>query len=135
MTENARPASPAPPPLRAPTRAPVVSSEEMSLGMLCHLLGIFTGFLGPLILWLIKKDQSVFIAHHGRESLNFQLTLLLVMFALGSATFMLMFVLVGIALVPLFFIVPILALVLEIIAAVAAQNGEWHRYPLCLRMV
>lgn len=103
--------------------------------MLCHLLGIFTGFLGPLILWLVKKDQSAFIAHHGRESLNFQLTLLLTMFALGSATFMLMFVLVGIALVPLFFIVPILAMVLEIIAAVAAQKGEWHRYPLCIRMV
>lgn len=112
-----------------------LTEEERTLGMLCHLLGILTGFLGPLILWLVKRDHSPFIAHHGREALNFQLTLLLAMLCLGSATFVLMFVLVGILLVPLLLVVPVLALIAEILAAVAAQKGEWHRYPCCIRFV
>lgn len=135
MQETNPPHSPTPPPISGLTGRPEVSPEEKSLGMLCHLLGILTGFLGPLIVWLVKKDSSAFVDHHGREALNFQLTLLLAMVCLGSATFVLMFVVVGIVLVPLLFIVPILALVLEIIAAVAAQNGGWYRYPLCIRMV
>ena len=113
----------------------VISEEDKSLAMLCHLLGIFTGFIGPLILWLVKKDSSAFVGHHGREALNFQITLMLVMLGLGSVTVVLMFVVVGILLVPVLFIVPILALVAEIIAAVAAQKGEWHRYPCCIRLI
>ena len=130
MQETHPPYSPTPPPVPDLTSSP----EERSLGMLCHLLGIFTGFVGPLIMWLVKKDQSAFVCHHARESLNFQITLLLVMLCLGSITFVLMFVVIGIVLVPVLFIVPILALVVEIIAAVAAQNGEWYRYPCCIRM-
>ncbi len=103
------------------------------LGMLCHLLGLFTGFLGPLILWIIKKDTSPFVDHHGRESLNFQLTLLLVMICLVSAMAVLMLILVGILLFPVIMVVAVLALVAEILAAVAANNGDWHRYPFCIR--
>lgn len=135
MSETSRPYSPAPPPIPDLTNRPEVSPEDRSLGMLCHLLAIFTGFLGPLIVWLVKKDGSAFVGHHGREALNFQLTLMLVMVCLGSAAFILMFVLVGFVLLPVLFIVPILALVVEIIAAVAAQNGEWYRYPCCIRFV
>ena len=124
--------SPAPPPIPA---YQVISEEDKSLAMLCHLLGIFTGFIGPLILWLVKKDSSAFVGHHGREALNFQITLMLVMLGLGSVTVVLMFVVVGILLVPVLFIVPILALVAEIISAVAAQKGEWHRYPCCIRLI
>jgi len=112
-----------------------IAGEERTLGMLCHLLGIFTGFLGPLILWLVKKDDSAFVAHHGREALNFQITLLLAMVCLGSMTFVLIFFVIGIVFVPLLFIVPMLALIAEIMAAIAAQNGEWFRYPCCLRLV
>jgi len=113
----------------------IVTEEDKTMAMLCHLLAIFTGFLGPLVLWLVKKDQSAYIDHHGRESLNFQITLFIVMFALGSATFILMFVFIGILLIPVLMAVGILALVAEIIAAIAAQNGQWHRYPCCLRLV
>lgn len=113
----------------------MISAEDKTLAMLCHLLAIFTGFLGPLVLWLVKKDQSPFIDHHGREALNFQITLLFVMIALGSVTFILMFIFVGILLIPVIMIVGILALVAEIMAAIAAQNGEWHRYPFNLRLV
>ena len=122
------------PPAQPPGVPPVViSDDDRMLAMLCHLLAIFTGFVGPLILWIVKKDSSPFVAHHGRESLNFQITLLLVMTCLGAATFILMFVLIGIVLVPVLIVVPILALVAEIIAAVAAQKGEWFRYPCCIR--
>jgi uncharacterized Tic20 family protein len=124
--------SPAPPPI--PDHL-FISEEDKSLAMLCHLLGIFTGFIGPLILWLVKKDSSMFVGHHGREAFNFQITLMLVMLGLGSVTIVLMFVIVGILLVPVMFIIPILALVAEIIAAVAAQKGDWHRYPCCIRLV
>jgi uncharacterized Tic20 family protein len=103
--------------------------------MLCHLLGIFTGFLGPLVIWLVQKDRCTFLDHHGREALNFQLTILLVMMCLGSATFVLMFVFVGVLLIPVLIAVPVLAIVAEILAALAAQKGEWHRYPFCIRLV
>lgn len=114
---------------------PMVTAEERSLAMLCHLLGIFTGFVGPLILWLVKKDSSTFVGHHGREALNFQLTLMIVFVALGSVTFVLMFVLIGLALIPVLIVLQVLAVVAEILAAVAAQNGQWHRYPFNIRMV
>ena len=105
------------------------------MAMLCHLLAIFTGFIAPLVIWLVKKDQSPFIDHHGRESLNFQITLLLVMLALGGLTMVLMFVLIGFLLIPVLVVVPIIALVFEILAAVAAQRGDWHRYPFNIRLV
>lgn len=102
--------------------------------MLCHLLSILTGFIGPLILWLVKKDQSPFINHHGREALNFQITVLLAYLVLFGLTFALMFIFVGVLLVPLLIVLPVLALVAEIIACMAANRGEWHRYPCCLRL-
>lgn len=102
--------------------------------MLCHLLSIFTGFLGPLILWLIKKDQSPFIDHHGREALNFQITVFLASIVLFGITFALIFIFIGFILLPLLVVLPVLALVAEIIACAAANRGEWYRYPCCLRL-
>lgn len=109
--------------------------DDRTLGMLCHLLAIFTGFWGPLILWLIKKDQSAFVDHHGREALNFQLTMFIASIVLGGAMFLLMFVFIGFLLFPVLIVIAILALVAEILAAVAAQRGDWHRYPCCFRFV
>ena len=148
MHEDFQSKSPTPPPM--PEASPYVpamvhpspqmassgvSEEDKSMAMLCHLLAIFTGFVGPLVIWLVKKDQSAFIAHHGREALNFQITMLLVMLCVGSVTMVLMLVLIGIFLVPVLFAIPIIGIVLEAIAAVSAQRGEWHRYPCCLRLV
>lgn len=149
VQDSAEGSSPAPPPLpyqpAVPPQAsfqmtpygsvPMVTEEDKTLGTLCHLLGIFTGFLGPLILWLVKKDSSPYIAHHGREALNFQLTLLLCFMGLGAVTVVLMFVFVGVLLIPVLIVLRVLALVAEIMAAVAAQKGEWHRYPFCFRLV
>lgn len=134
MQESFTQNSPAPPPLPYGGQL-LVSEDDRTLGMLCHLLGIFTGFLGPLVIWLIKKDSSAYLAHHGRESLNLQITLLLVLMALGATAFILMFVLVGFLLIPVIIVLQILAIVAQILAAVAAQKGEWHRYPFCMRLL
>lgn len=130
------------PPATLPPAVPsATSADERNLGMLCHLLGIIAsytiglGFVGPLILWLIKKDTSAFIDHHGKESLNFQLTVMLAVFCLGAAAFVLFFVGIGILLIPVIFIVCILALIAEIIACLAASRGEWHRYPCSIRFL
>lgn len=134
MTETYPPAPP-PLPLPAGTPPPLVTEEDRTLALLCHLLGIFTGFLGPLILWLVKKDSSAFLDHHGREALNFQITLLLAFMSLGAVTVVLMFIFVGVLLIPVIIALQVLAIIAEVLAAVAAQRGEWHRYPFCLRLV
>ena len=114
---------------------PAPTADERSMAMLCHLPPIVTGFLGPLVIWLVKKDQSPFVNHHGRESLNFQITLFLVLMVLAGLTLILMFILIGLLLLPVLILVPIAAIVLQILACVAADKGQWYRYPCCLRLV
>ena len=98
------------------------------MAMLCHLLAIFTGFLGPLIIWLIKKDESSFVDDHGKEALNFQITVLIAMIVSGLLTF----ICIGFVLM---LIVWIVDMIFCIIAAVKASHGEAYRYPLTLRFV
>ena len=125
---------PLPPPVYYRPMVMGVTEEDRSLAMLCHLLAIFTGFLGPLVLWLVKKDSSPYLDHHGREALNFQVTVFIVSLTLTAVTVVLMFLLVGILLLPFLFVLPVLVIIAEVMAAVAAQRGEWHRYPCCIRM-
>src|SRR4051794_33293223 len=60
-----------------PYNGPPPDKDSITMGMLCHLLGIFTSFLGPLIIWLMKKDQSPWVDDQGKESLNFQIVALI----------------------------------------------------------
>ena len=101
------------------------TADDRSMALLCHVLGIFTGFLGPLILWAGKKDQSRFVDHHGKQALNFQFSMLLY----WVVAFFSIFLLVGFFLVP---VLMVLGIVLPIIAAVAANKGEMYRYPLTI---
>ena len=102
--------------------------DERNIAMLAHLLGIFFWFLPPLIIWLLKKDESAFIGEQAKEALNFQITL-----AIGYAiSFVLVFILIGI---PMLWALWIANLVLCIIAAIAASKGESYRYPLTLRLI
>lgn len=105
-----------------------VSKDSMNMAMLAHLLAIFTGFLGPLIIWLIKKDDAPFVDRHGKEALNFQLTILIAMFISGILTF----ACIGFVLMPIVWVVD---LIFCIIAAIKASKGEEYRYPLTLRLV
>jgi len=108
--------------------------DENNLGMLCHLLAFsgfiipFGGFIGPLVLWLMKKDESAFVDHHGREALNFQITMAICLI-LSS---ILIFVFIGLLLVPIFLIINV---VFIIIASIAAQKGEQYTYPMTIRLI
>lgn len=100
------------------------------MALAAHLLGIFTWFIGPLIIWLVNKDDSskAFVNDQAKEALNFQITITIAMLI----CFVLMIVIIGGLLAPL---VGILNLVFCIIAAVKANNGEAYRYPFALRLV
>jgi uncharacterized Tic20 family protein len=109
--------------------------EVRKWAMLCHLsalvglLGNGIGFvLGPLVVWLIKKEDHPFIDQQGKEALNFQITMLLAAFV--SA--LLILVLIGIFLLVA---VGILMVVLPIVGAVKANDGEPYRYPLAIRFL
>lgn len=102
--------------------------DSRTMGMLCHLLAIFTGFIGPLIIWLVKKDTSPFVDDQGKESLNFQLTMLIAWVIAGVLS---CFV-IGIFMYPVIFV---LNLVLCIMATMAANSGKAYRYPFAIRII
>jgi uncharacterized Tic20 family protein len=122
------------PPVEPSPGFPDVPSEDKTMGMLCHLLA-FAGYvfpvgniIGPLIIWLIKKDQSPFVDDQGRESLNFQITVMIaVLICIPLA-----FVCVGI---PLLILIGIAEVILIIIASVNAASGTWYRYPMTIRFI
>ena len=126
--QNSQPAPPQETPSQPAPEAAAVSQDSKNMGMLCHLLGLLTCFLGPLILWLIKKDEDEFVDSQGKEALNFQIT---VMFAI-IASWILMPVLIGFF---LFFATIICDLVFCISASVAASKGKDYRYPVCIRLI
>ncbi|MBS4007182.1 MAG: DUF4870 domain-containing protein [Clostridium sp.] len=105
-----------------------LSQEEKILGILAHFLALFTSIFGPLIIWLIKKDQSEWIDKQAKESLNFQISMAIYQFVAG----ILMFILVGFVLSIALWI---FNLVFVVIATLKARNGENYRYPLCIRLV
>jgi len=95
------------------------------------LLSIFTGllgFLGPLIVYLIKKDEDPYLRAHAVEALNFQISIAIY----GLVSGVLVLVLVGILL-----IIGVIGIAIgfPIVAAVKASNGEVWRYPLTIRFV
>ncbi|PYZ93938.1 hypothetical protein CR194_09755 [Salipaludibacillus keqinensis] len=96
--------------------------------MLIYLISFFTAFLGPLIIWLMKKNDSTFIDHHGREYLNFFISYTVY----GIISAILIIVLVGIALAS---ILGIAAFVFTVIAAIKAFGGEYYRFPLIFRLL
>ncbi len=98
------------------------------MALLIHLLALVSGFIGPLIVWLVKRDESAFIDFHGKEALNFQIT----MFMAWIAAFFAAIVLIGFLVMP---ILIVLQVILPILAAVAANRGEYYRYPLTLRVI
>ncbi|MBN8801877.1 MAG: DUF4870 domain-containing protein [Stenotrophomonas acidaminiphila] len=84
--------------------------------------------LGPLIVWLVKKDTMPFVADQGKEALNFNITVFIAAFVSGILTL----VLIGFLLL---IVVGIAWLVLTILAALAANKGETYRYPFTLRLI
>ena len=104
------------------------NNDDRNLAMLAHLLGIVSSFVGALIIWLIKKDQSAFIDEQGKEALNFQITIVIGFVIAGVLTF----ILIGALLMPLLWIAN---LVFCILAAVATSRGEHYKYPFAIRLL
>jgi uncharacterized Tic20 family protein len=105
-----------------------ISSDDKNIVVLTHLGGILFSFLPGLIVWLLKKDDSPYIAENAREALNFQITVVIGYFI----CWILIILLIGVALLPLLWIANI---IFCIMAAVATSKGESYRYPLALRLI
>lgn len=108
--------------------------EEKNWAMFCHLAA-FAGFIlplgniiAPLALWLLKRRDSPYVDHHGREVLNFQITALIAL----VVCWLLALVLIGFVLMAL---LGALWLVLTLVGLIRASQGEYFRYPLSLRLV
>lgn len=108
---------------------PTASQDDKLLGIVMHALCL-VGFpiLGPLIIWLIKKNESAYLDQQGRELLNFQLTYLLYLFG----AFLLTFVFIGVILIP---VIAFATIILTIIGIVKASEGTIYRFPLTIRML
>ena len=107
--------------------APIDSTpDDRSMSMLCHIGGAF-GFIVPLIIWLIKKDQSRFVDDQGKEALNFHLTML-IGHVIGGFTMCFTFGIVNLA-------VMVVALVFSILGGLEANKGVRYRYPICIRFI
>lgn len=99
-------------------------SSDNVMAMLPHLLGIFTGFLGPLIFYFVNKDQGDKIAlENSKHALNFQLSLIIY----WVVTFVLMFILIGFVIAA---VLGIFSLIVMIIASIRSYEGEVYQYPL-----
>jgi uncharacterized Tic20 family protein len=123
-----------------------ISAEERQMAMFAHLSALVGGivtagwagsigcFIGPLVIWMMKKDTMPFVDDQAKEALNFNITIAIIFFAL----FMMTLLTLGIGAlltVPLMILVGVAWLVFTIIAAMKANQGERYRYPFTLRLV
>lgn len=121
----------------APPSEPLVSTpsaEERQWAMFAHLSALIGlviplgSIIGPLVIWLIKKDTMPFVNDQGKEALNFNITVAIA----AIVCWILVFILIGFLLLPA---VAIVWLVFVIIATIKSNEGATYRYPLTLRLV
>jgi uncharacterized protein len=127
--------APQPAPVQPPT-----AQQSRQWALFAHLsafAGLLIGlnFLGPLIIYLVKKNEDPFVADQAREALNFNLSVFLYLLVGGIAAVVLTLVLIGILLFPVLFAIVFAWIVLTIVAAVKANGGETYRYPATIRFV
>lgn len=109
---------------------PLRPDEEKMWSLLAHLGGILFSFVAPLVIWLVFKGRGPFLEDQAKEALNFQITVAIAYVASWILTGVTFGVL---SFLP--FVVGIAALVFCILAGVAANKGQWYRYPVTLRLV
>ncbi len=120
----------APPP--APTEI-ITDSNAKMWGMLCHLSALvqFVGIpsiLGPLVIWLIKKNEMPFVDDQGKEAVNFHITILLAALIVSPT------ICIGVGLILLIGL-GLAGIIFSIIAAVKANSGVYYRYPFAVRLI
>lgn len=101
------------------------TGDERTLAILCHVLTLFFWLFPPLIIYLIKKNESTYVAEHAKESLNFQITMSIV-------GLILILTIIGILLL---WVLGIVVLVLVIVATIRASENKLYRYPLTMRLI
>jgi uncharacterized protein len=104
------------------------SNDDKNIATVTHLGGTVFSFIPGLIVWILKKDDSAYVADQAKEALNFQITVLIAQFIAGILAIILIgFLFMG--------IIWILNVIYCIIAAIASSKGETYRYPFCLRLI
>lgn len=124
-----------------PIPTPTVPEKDVRLwSMLCHLTALtgllipsFGAVVGPLVVWLVKRNDHPTIDANGKEALNFQLSALLYSWGLGLLGTLTLFILVGFLFLFLAFAIGLAALILAIVASIKVSNGETFRYPFTIR--
>ncbi len=115
-----------PPPLAG--QQPLSPSDERTWSIVAHIGSIVFSFLAPLVVWLVFRDRSRWVALHAKEALNFQILATIVYALSGVLTHFFIGAVSG----PLMWI---LSLIFSILAAVAANSGHYKPYPLNIRFV
>ena len=127
------------PPYSTPPNSPIgpnpmSQSDERLWAMLVHLSALPGSFVVigsiilPLVIWQIHKERSAFVDYHGKEAVNFNITMAIA----AAVSFVLFLLLVGLVLI---WLVGLVWLVFTVIAAVRASNGEYYRYPVTIRFI
>lgn len=117
-----------------PGPVPLSPSDERMWAMFAHLSALagfiipFGNIVGPVVVWQIFKERSAFVDTHGKEAVNFQITMAIAYLV----SFILVFVAIGVFLL---FVLGILSVVFFVIAALKANNGEYYNYPFTFRFV
>ena len=108
--------------------------DERLWAMFCHLSAFagyivpFGSILGPLVIWSIKKEQFPAIDEHGKEALNFQISI---------AIYMIISAILIVIVVGIFLLISLVVfrLILIIMASIKANNGEYFKYPLSIQFI
>lgn len=106
----------------------MITQEDRLMAAAIYVLSFFTTIIGPLIIWIIKKDDSEFINGHGKAYFNFMISY----FIYGVISGILVLVLIGFLLLPL---VGVAAFVFTIIAAIKAYYGETYKIPFTFEFI
>jgi uncharacterized Tic20 family protein len=112
----------------------VPEAKVRTMGMLTHLISLvgliipLGNLIGPLVVWLMKKDEHPFIDENGKESVNFQISLTIYLIISGILALIVIGFITGIGLT-------IFWIVVAIKASIQANKGESYRYPLTIRFI
>jgi hypothetical protein len=119
------------------TGSPAPTADEKTWGMIAHLSGLLASFLympflGPLLVMLIKGKESAWVEQHAKEALNFQILITALVWGGTILSMTLILACIG---MPVAIVGGLFGLVMSILAAIKANNGETYRYPATPRLV
>lgn len=135
--------SPEPVPQTSPARTESIDKDSRLWGTFCHLSGAlgligvpFGGIAGPLVIWLIKREDYPFVEDQGKEALNFQISMMIYFMIGGFAAMLMIFTMILAPVgIPVFLALYIFEVVQIILASIKANEGQYYRYPLTIRFI